>query len=217
MPRINAATVAEHVAQQEAAVIDAARRLFGARGVAQVSLGDIAEEVGLGRTSLYRYFPTKAHIFQRWFDTVMDPLLEATEAAVTRPGGAGERLDRWLQVQLDFLLDPEHTALATASLQADELPDDVREHFGARHRELYATLVPVLSTATDDEALIRARVQLIAGLVGSAADLVRAGADRATVTAELCRSARATAGLPARRVRARPPASRARASGQPNG
>lgn len=203
MPRINAATVAEHVAHQEAAVIDAARRLFSARSVGHVSLGDIAEEVGLGRTSLYRYFPTKAHILQRWFDTAMEPLVEASRAAVEGPGTDGERLDRWLGVQLDFLLDPEHAALSAASLQADELPDDVREHFGASHRELYATLVPLLASATDDDVVLRTRVQLIAGLVRSAADLVRAGADRSSVTAELTRSARATAGLDGRSKRRR--------------
>ena len=42
MPRIAADTVAEHVALQEAAVVDAAARLFGERGVARVSLADIA-------------------------------------------------------------------------------------------------------------------------------------------------------------------------------
>lgn len=197
MPRINAATIAEHVAQQEAAVIDAARRLFSERGVRQVSLGDIAEEVGLRRTSLYRYFPTKAHLVQRWFEAAMTPLVDASREAVAGPGSAGRRLDRWLEVQLDFLLDDEHTALVTVSLEADDLPDDVRAQIGARHRDLYATLTPLLAgPAGEDAALVRTRSLLIAGLVGAAADLVRAGADRAAVGAELARSARATAGTP---------------------
>jgi hypothetical protein len=41
VPRINADSVAEHVAQQEAAVFDAAMRLFVARGYADVSLAYI--------------------------------------------------------------------------------------------------------------------------------------------------------------------------------
>jgi AcrR family transcriptional regulator len=194
MPRINAATIVEHVAQQEAAVIDAARRLFGARGVRQVSLGDIAEEVGLRRTSLYRYFPTKAHLVQRWFDAAMTPLVEESRRAVAGPGTDGSRLDRWLEVQLDFLLDDEHAALVTASLESDDLPDEVREQIGARHRELYATLTPLLAAPAEGDAdLLRTRTLLVAGLVRSAADLVRSGVDRNVVAVELVRAARSTA------------------------
>ncbi|RNL60399.1 TetR/AcrR family transcriptional regulator [Nocardioides marmoriginsengisoli] len=201
MPRISAATIAEHVAHQEAAVIDAARRLFDARGYQQVSLRDIAEEVGLSRTSLYRYFPTKAHLVQGWFEAAMVPLVDASAAAVAGDGSAADRLDRWLVVQLDFILDDEHTALVSASLASEDLPDEVREHIGARHRELYATLVPLLEgPAGADRALVRTRTLLIAGLVRSAADLVRAGVARDRVDAELSRSALAVAELaPGRR------------------
>jgi AcrR family transcriptional regulator len=192
MPRISAPTVAEHVAAQEAAVIGAARRLFDARGVRHVSLGDIAAEVGLSRTSLYRYFPTKAHIVQRWFELTMAPLVDASRAAVATDGSRAERLERWLDVQLDFMLDDEHAALVTASGELDDLPADVRERIGAQHRELYATLSPVLDS--DDRELARTRTMFVAGLVRSAAELVRSGAARELVRAELTRSARAVVG-----------------------
>jgi len=192
MPRINAPTLAEHVAHQEAAVIEAARRLFDARGVRQVSLGDIADAVGLRRTSLYRYFPTKAHIVQRWFDLTMAPLIEASREAVDAKGSASARLDRWLDVQLDFMLDDEHTALVAASGEMDDLPDDIREQIGAQHRDLYGTLTPLL---TGDPTVVRVRILLIAGLVRSAAELARAGIPRDVVRRELRRTARATAEL----------------------
>ena len=192
MPRINAPTLAEHVAQQEAAVIDAARRLFGARGVRQVSLGDIADEVGLRRTSLYRYFPTKAHLVQRWFELTMAPLIAASRSAVDTKGAGTTRLNRWLDVQLDFMLDDEHAALVAASAELDDLPEDIRDQIGAQHRDLYATLTPLLAGPTD---LTRIRTLLIAGLVRSAAELARSGAPRDLVRTELRRTARATARL----------------------
>ncbi len=49
MPRIKADNIAEHVAQQRAAVLDAAVRLFVERGFSEVGLADIAAEVGLAR------------------------------------------------------------------------------------------------------------------------------------------------------------------------
>ena len=196
MPRINAATIAEHVAQQEAAVIEAARGLFDERGYRNVSLGDIAEAAGLRRTSLYRYFPTKAHLLPGWFEATMTPLIEASREAVDGRASDHRKLDRWLDVQLDFLLDDEHTALVSASLESEDLPEEVREQIGARHRELYATLVPLLrGPAGDDHVVMRVRATQVAGLVRSSADLVRAGADRKVVRAELGRGAAAVVGL----------------------
>lgn len=191
MPRINATTIAEHVATQEVAVVDAARRLFSARGFAAVSLADIAAEIGLSRTALYRYFPTKGHILERWFDQAMAPLVERSREVAEGDGTVGERLVAWLDVQLAFLADPAHAVLVEASAAPDALSPEVRAEMGARHRELYATLTPMLGTSDPD--LQRTRTTFLAGLVRSAAELVRGGADEALVRAELHRAGAAIA------------------------
>ena len=197
MPRISGPTIAEHVATQEAAVVVAARRLFAERGVAAVSLGDIAAEVGLGRTSLYRYFPTKAHILQRWFDLEMDPLVERSLAVTQEYDDPASALADWLDVQLDFVTDEEHVALVDATASAADLPPEVLAHFGERHRELYATLDGLLrhATPTPPPAVRRVRTLLIAGLIRSSADLLSRGARRADVRRELHRAATAIAAL----------------------
>lgn len=177
-------------------MVEAARRLFAERGVNAVSLADIAAEVGLRRTSLYRYFPTKAHLLQRWFDLEMAPLLAQSAEVVAGPGIAPERLIRWLDVQLDFLTDESHAGLTEASLAPGALPPEVLAGFGARHQELYATLAPLLREGGARRAeVVRTRSLLIAGLLRSAADLLGGGVPRATVRRELHRAARAVAGL----------------------
>lgn len=196
MPRITGPSIAEHVAAQEAAVVDAARRLFAERGVAAVSLGDIAAEVGLGRTSLYRYFPTKAHILQRWFDLEMEPLIARSREVVAGPGSAGERLRAWLDVQLDFVTDASHVGLMEASAAVGELPPEVLADFGARHRDLYGTLDGILregGARTVEQR--RTRSFLVAGLLRSAAELVSAGSGASGVRRELHRAAAAVAGV----------------------
>ncbi|GAA3549670.1 TetR/AcrR family transcriptional regulator [Nocardioides daeguensis] len=196
MPRITGASIAEHVAAQEAAVVAAAQRLFAERGVAAVSLGDIAAEVGLRRTSLYRYFPTKGHILQVWFDREMDPLLARSQEVVDELGPTVEALRAWLDVQLDFVADEAHGALVDASAGASDLSPEILEHFGQRHRELYATLGGILRTGgarTPEE--VRVRALLVAGLVRSSADLVAGGVPTAVVREELHRAATAVAGL----------------------
>jgi len=196
MPRITGATIAEHVATQETAVVAAARRLFSERGVAAVSLGDIATEVGLRRTSLYRYFPTKAHILQRWFDAEMEPLLERSRAVIEEADDPRAALLAWLAVQLDFVRDEEHAALVDASSAASEMPPEIRADFGQRHRDLYATLDGVLRKggARTAEAR-RVRALLIAGLIRSSSELLTQGAPLAAVRRELNRAATAVAGL----------------------
>src|ERR1700722_3662043 len=51
--------------QREAAILDAARRLGSERGIRQVTLTEIAEEVGMHKSALLRYFETREEIFLR--------------------------------------------------------------------------------------------------------------------------------------------------------
>ncbi len=194
MPRITGPNIAAHVAAQEEAVLEAARRLVTERGFAAVSLADIAEEVGLRRTSVYRYFPTKGHILLRWFDSEMGPLVESSLEAVAGEGSAYERLDRWLSVQLAFLLDAEHAALMAAGA-AEDLPEEVAARIGSRHQDLYSTLAPLLREGGARRAEIPVRAALVAGLLRSAGDLARQGVPRSTVHRELVRASAAVAGL----------------------
>lgn len=195
MPRISADTVAEHVARQEAAVIAAAAEVFAERGYAAVSLGDIAARVGLARNSIYRYFPTKAHILEAWFDGAMTPLLAASASALADPGSPADRLAAWVQVQLETLLDPANRAMTEAAINATDLPDDVRATIGARHAELYAPLRDLLveiGVGPDDA---ETRALLIAGLMRSGNDLLRRGATRPAAVAAITRAAQAVAGI----------------------
>lgn len=194
MPRIAADTVAEHVQQQELAVVRAAAELFAERGVNAVSLGDIAAQVGLARNSLYRYFPDKAHIFAAWFRTELEPLQQLSEAIALGDGAPSERLDAWLTLHLDYLVAPEHQAMMAAVTESASLAEVVRTQVGEGHRDLYATLATIVGELGPGEAAapsrdVRVITMLIAGLLRSAADLVIGGADHDTVAAELRRVA----------------------------
>lgn len=195
MPRISAESVAEHVAQQEAAVFDAALRLFGERGYAHVTLADIAAEVGLKRNSLYRYFPSKAHILLRWFRAEL-PVQAARSAAVL--GGSGppvERIHRWIDDQLDYAARPEHTLVAALADVAPELDAATRAELAGSHFHLIAPLRATLleAGAARDDAALDAAVDLVSGLVIAAAQReARLGGPDPVVRAQV---RRALAGL----------------------
>ena len=193
MPKITAASVPEHVAHQEAAVIEAAIRLFNERCVRNVTLGDIAKEVGLARNSLYRYFPDKAHILAAWFRTTIAPLVAESNEIANDDTPVADRLVRWVDAQFAYLTDPDHAAMLMASNEMTTMPDDVRAEIGAGHRELYAPLAIILRDALADgpDRDLDVVMMLIAAVVQSGAEQVRSGADATAVRDEVRRATRA--------------------------
>jgi AcrR family transcriptional regulator len=147
MPRIKAASVAEHVAEQEAAVFAAAIRLFIARGYDNVSLADIASEIGLARSSLYRYFPDKAHILLRWFQQEMPRQVARSEAILRGSGEPDDRIERWALDQLDYAAGPEHDLIARIGALVPELDDTARAELASSHDMLLAPLLDALGEA----------------------------------------------------------------------
>lgn len=194
MPKIAGATIAEHVAAQEEAVFAAAVQLFTERGVANVSIGDIAQRVGLARTSLYRYFPTKTSIVHRWFESAMVPLIEESNAIAASDAPRSGRLEQWVNLQLDFLTDDNNRAMIRASLETNDMPDDIRASIRLRHRDLYDTLEQIVTTPDVDDAATAARVMLIAGLVRNLNDLENLNLPTSLARQELLRAAAVIAG-----------------------
>lgn len=169
MPRISAANIAEHVARQEAAVFDAAVRLFVERGYHEVSLGDIAAEVGLKRNSLYRYFPDKAHILVRWFRLELPHQVARSEELLTGDDPPLDRLRRWTIAQLDYARTPEHTLVAALVDVAPQLDPETRAELADSHRGLMVPLTGVLAelgVPVDERSGV---VDLLGGLVLAAA------------------------------------------------
>jgi AcrR family transcriptional regulator len=211
VPRITGPDIATHVAQQEAAVVRAAVSLFAERGYAAVTLADIAAEVGLARTSLYRYFPDKDHILLTWLRTEIDSLVERSEALAGADRPAIERLTDWFHLQLDYLEDPEHQVFATIAATMGTLGPTVRAELTAQHRRLYATVETIVADAlaaargtptasfstsgagaaasgSRDPGVVAA---LVIGLFRAAGDALSHGGDRSVVGPELDRSAAA--------------------------
>lgn len=190
MPRIQADSVAEHVAQQEATVFDAALRLFVERGYAAVTLADVAGEVGLARSSLYRYFPDKAHILLRWFRTELPAQVERATAVLGGEGPPRARIEAWIDDQLDYALRPEHELVVALSAAVGDLEPEERAELADSHRQVLAPLDAALVEAGLREADERSAVaDLIGGLVIAAGQReARLGAADPEVRAQIGRA-----------------------------
>lgn len=147
MPRIQADSVAEHVAQQRAAVFDAAVALFVEEGYGEVSMGDIAARVGLARNSLYRYFPDKAHILLEWFRDELPRQAERSAALLDGGGAPDERVATWALDQLDYAHEPEHALMASLPDLLAGADADTRTELAEAHRQMAAALDSALEEA----------------------------------------------------------------------
>lgn len=53
-------------------ILAAATTLFASRGFSEVQMDDVARLAGMGKPTLYRYFPSKAELFLAAFDGLLD-------------------------------------------------------------------------------------------------------------------------------------------------
>jgi AcrR family transcriptional regulator len=100
MPR----TQAERSAATQRTLIRAARRLWGARGYAEVSTPEIAEAAGVTRGAMYHQYADKTALFRAVIEAAEAEVIERLLAAVTaaQPKNPAEALyvaaDAWLEI-----------------------------------------------------------------------------------------------------------------------
>jgi len=97
----------DQVAQTRAALVAAARRLFGRDGFAATSVDEIAREARLTTGALYHHFPNKMSLFEAVFEAVHADLLEASLQASVGAADEVELLTRGFDAFFDAVLEPD--------------------------------------------------------------------------------------------------------------
>lgn len=107
MPRITAATVAEHRAQVRQRLLDAWGRLLAERSHEDVTLADLAAASGVGRTAIYNYFPDKDAVLLAYVTNQIEAFLTDLRPELDAAGTASERLRIFIRHHLvDFATRP---------------------------------------------------------------------------------------------------------------
>ena len=91
------------------AILDAAERLFAARGVDGVAVRDLAREVGLTPSSLYNHFPGKQAIYEAVLERGLAPFGELVRDAGPPDVDPG-RIGASIEVMVEHLVDHPHLA-----------------------------------------------------------------------------------------------------------
>jgi TetR/AcrR family transcriptional regulator len=110
-------------------ILDCAESLFARRGFAGTGLAEVAEHVGLGKSSLFHHFHSKAELYAAVVARILALIEERLMRALAAGGTAVDRLDRWIDVLVDLLA--EHRTYARILLRSlfedDELTGELPE------------------------------------------------------------------------------------------
>jgi len=82
-------------------ILDAAQRRFEQYGLLKVTMDEIAQDIGMGKASLYYYFPTKEALFKTVLEREHEGLLDRVAKLVHDPAPVSEKLHCYVTLRLD--------------------------------------------------------------------------------------------------------------------
>ena len=92
MPKLWTETIEAHRREVRDAIVDTTAALVDEHGLRAVTMSQIAEETGIGRATLYKYFPDVEAILVAWHERQIAGHLEHLAQVRDRSGSPGERL-----------------------------------------------------------------------------------------------------------------------------
>jgi AcrR family transcriptional regulator len=97
VPRLWTETIETHRREVRDAILDTTAALVAENGLASVTMSRIAEETGIGRATLYKYFPDVQAILRAWHEREVTSHLDLLAEIGSREGEPGERLEAVLE------------------------------------------------------------------------------------------------------------------------
>jgi AcrR family transcriptional regulator len=172
VPKIQAASVAEHRTMQHGALLDAARSLLSEGGTEALTFSALAERTGLARSSVYEYFRSRAALVAELCAVDFPVWAAEVEVAMAAAGSAEAKIDAYVRSQLALVGDRRHRAVVAIS--AGELDAGAREKIRAAHGGLVAMVVEALAALGHAEPRLTA--MLLQGVVDAAVRRIELGA-----------------------------------------
>ncbi|MFI9509928.1 TetR/AcrR family transcriptional regulator [Nocardia sp. NPDC052566] len=171
MPKIDAPTIIEHRANQERALLDAARDLLLSGGPQAVTPSAVGAATGLARSSVYKYFHSGEEILTRIVSDAFAEWGAQLRDTVERAETPAGRIDAYVRTTLALAASGTHRiAVLGGSLPRDE---GSREQLTRAQHEVTAPLRAALADHGNPDPDLTAT--LIDGALARAMDLLDAG------------------------------------------
>ncbi|HEX2156178.1 MAG TPA: TetR/AcrR family transcriptional regulator [Actinomycetes bacterium] len=138
MPRLWNDTIQAHRAAVRDAILDTTAALVAEHGLFSVTMSQIAEATGIGRATLYKYFPDVEAILFGWHERQVTGHLDQLAAIRDRPGGARERLEAVLEAYALIIHETHghHDPELAAFLHRDEQVANAQQQLHGLIRDL---------------------------------------------------------------------------------
>jgi AcrR family transcriptional regulator len=138
VPKLWSETVQAHRREVRDAILHTAAELVAEHGLHSVTMSQIAEETGIGRATLYKYFPAVEAILIAWHHRHVSVHLERLALIRDRAGDAGEQLEAVLEAYALLIFErPRGTELA-ALVHRGEHPAEAQQQLKAFIGDLVA-------------------------------------------------------------------------------
>lgn len=144
MPKLWTDTIGEHRRAVREAALDATETLVGEHGLASVTMSQIAAEAGIGRATLYKYFPDIEAILLAWHERQVSAHLEQLAHIAGQPGTPGQRLEAALHGYARIIHGRPHGTDLSALLHRGE-------HVAHAHNRLTRIIAGLLADAARDD------------------------------------------------------------------
>ncbi|MFD8880750.1 TetR/AcrR family transcriptional regulator [Corynebacterium xerosis] len=188
MPKITGPTVVEHRAAQHRALLASAEQLINESGGNVPTLTEVAEAMGLARSSIYLYVKSRKDLVVQ---LLLDIIPTWTDGIATAMDAAGDDPLARLMVYVDetfrLFVKGDHGALMVA---AQQLPETFMD---SRVQEVHGALDPVLDELLDavgGSVAVTAKPLIDSAIQRGAEMVTTGGADEATVREALHRMVR---------------------------
>ncbi len=97
VPKLWNETIEAHRREVRDAILDTTAALVAEHGLASVTMSQIAEETGIGRATLYKYFPDAEAILFAWHERQISAHLQQLTEIRDQAGDASRRLEAVLE------------------------------------------------------------------------------------------------------------------------
>ncbi|MBA1145673.1 TetR/AcrR family transcriptional regulator [Ectothiorhodospiraceae bacterium WFHF3C12] len=122
-------------------IVEATMHLIARDGYAGAGIPAIAAEAGVATGSIYRFFPSKAELFDEVFRRVSQREIDACAAAAATPGTARQRIARLVETFARRALKGRRLARALLAEPVDPIIEIDRMRFREPYRAIQAGII----------------------------------------------------------------------------
>ncbi len=137
VPKLWNTTIEAHRREVRDAILDATAALVIKQGLASVTMSQIADDTGIGRATLYKYFPDVEAVLVAWHERQVFTHLGQLAAVRDRAGDAADRLEAVLEA-FAFISHERHGTELAALLHRGE-------HVARAHQQLTELISDLVS------------------------------------------------------------------------